>query len=1335
MGDNQRHPTQPPPAKWLCSRDGAESGPFTSQQLQTMASQGELLPTDFLWKEGMKDWVQASETSLTFPAGAEENTAIVAPEPSEEAASDDALAAFLAGTPRKPISEGPRSAKGTNGNAHNKGVTQARDGNSLEKPAPREGFRGLVDAFREGMREADEKEQQEKAKDAEVLVEDISWFQKSLGELLEPGEAVCFQLEGLDLSGLVCTDRRVFIFHTGHFTWMLGNVRSFHATYDQIISVSLIEERIRIQPLLGGGYVFEVVTPEMQAGATVSGSMFEFAAEPNRIAFGKDKAAKLEKVVAFVREKSESLPPVVSTVMNSVWFVRRGSQDKKGPFSAEQMKTAATQGKLLPSDLLWKEGLADWVPASKVKGLFAATTSASPATEEVPPHVAATKASAATAMRRGADPQTQLINRTLENLFSNHLPSITAGSSSLIARNAIPPKKLDGVRQYRADATEKNLWLIFDSTMFGSASEGFAILEDGIAWRNSGSSVNGWKPFEKINAGDIDVEIESGMLGTKYLVLGKGEANRIKCGALDGPTLERLVALLARAAKIARGTDVDLLRSKAQHAASASDYAAAAMAWAKAADDPDAVGSKIVDDVRAAIEKNGGPEPLTELLADLISRAADRSQRWSLKQAGQRVSRLVTANELAEMWSAGQLFHDDHTRHFGEPEWYSVADAEPIASLPRIYFRDTGPYEPKRFEKVISVVRGAIGDASPLFLGPVASEDIDGLHWCICDSEVVRVVVPDTGEPVVERVPVAWAGLRLLGSSKEDPPSVTGHLRFGDDSCSVSLPRGPGVTALREAWKRVALASASESAAKEKLFECQRTLADAFPDDETDAAVVGLRKASKPFVEAMVDYHGGHPHFTEQCRGVLRLDEKGLEYVPVAFNSNGYMRIPYADVVEVAPPVLGEVPEEIQSSHASKQAAGAALSIAAAFLVGGQAGRAVGRSMRPDQAAVKPPKNRLGISIRSEGTTYKLFFDVAGGDRDALEKTAKDFWASAATVRGRFGKKAAQVRVASRGGGGDSAGAVAAGSHSSEIRDLLLLCIELQITGPIAEALINTNRFTAKQLEARHCAAVEKLAAVLSAATTGEGGVTAALPSVQITATGDGSSRNGAGGPASRPADDKATKASGRMSAATAAAIGLGVGVVAAGVASAAMASGGSVEDKGNDESADAILMDLDHDGRADAVGVDTDGDGDIDTVGVDRDGDGTVDAVAIDTDNDGRIDTVGTDTDGDGDVDAVVIDADGDGEADAIAMDTDNDGAADVAAIDGDGDGDVDAVAMDTDHDGAFDALAVDDDDDHDTLTMDDGSEESAEEADDEDDDDAGQYADDDDADFDFEV
>jgi hypothetical protein len=137
---------------------------------------------------------------------------------------------------------------------------------------------------------------------ADAILEDLSWFEKPLAELLESDEEVVVRLEGVDLSGLVCTDRRVIIFHTGHFTWLLGNVKSFHTTYDNITAVS-VTQSLRIQPLLGGGHVFEIVTPEVGSGATVAGSMFEFAAEPNRIGFEKAKGEVLAKVVAFVEGK------------------------------------------------------------------------------------------------------------------------------------------------------------------------------------------------------------------------------------------------------------------------------------------------------------------------------------------------------------------------------------------------------------------------------------------------------------------------------------------------------------------------------------------------------------------------------------------------------------------------------------------------------------------------------------------------------------------------------------------------------------------------------------------------------------------------------------------------------------------------------------------------------------------------------------------------------------------------------------------------------------------------------------------------------------------------
>jgi hypothetical protein len=53
--------------KWMYARDGVQHGPFTSKDLEALANRGELLPTDLIWKEGMKDWVRADKSSVVFP--------------------------------------------------------------------------------------------------------------------------------------------------------------------------------------------------------------------------------------------------------------------------------------------------------------------------------------------------------------------------------------------------------------------------------------------------------------------------------------------------------------------------------------------------------------------------------------------------------------------------------------------------------------------------------------------------------------------------------------------------------------------------------------------------------------------------------------------------------------------------------------------------------------------------------------------------------------------------------------------------------------------------------------------------------------------------------------------------------------------------------------------------------------------------------------------------------------------------------------------------------------------------------------------------------------------
>lgn len=55
--------------------------------------------------------------------------------------------------------------------------------------------------------------------------------------------------------------------------------------------------------------------------------------------------------------------------MADQWYVGRSGQ-RAGPYTTEQVRQMAAAGQLLPSDLLWKDGLENWVPLTQVKGLL-----------------------------------------------------------------------------------------------------------------------------------------------------------------------------------------------------------------------------------------------------------------------------------------------------------------------------------------------------------------------------------------------------------------------------------------------------------------------------------------------------------------------------------------------------------------------------------------------------------------------------------------------------------------------------------------------------------------------------------------------------------------------------------------------------------------------------------------------------------------------------------------------------------------------------------------------------------------------------------------------------
>ena len=87
------------------------------------------------------------------------------------------------------------------------------------------------------------------------------------------------------------------------------------------------------------------------------------------------------------------------------WFYAK-SNKQYGPVSASDLKRLAQSGELGSGDLVWREGLGEWMPARKVKGLF--DDDAPPAAKAVP----AAKAARASAKAARASPQAAPVEST-----------------------------------------------------------------------------------------------------------------------------------------------------------------------------------------------------------------------------------------------------------------------------------------------------------------------------------------------------------------------------------------------------------------------------------------------------------------------------------------------------------------------------------------------------------------------------------------------------------------------------------------------------------------------------------------------------------------------------------------------------------------------------------------------------------------------------------------------------------------------------------------------------------------------------------------------------------
>src|SRR5437660_5730756 len=73
--------------------------------------------------------------------------------------------------------------------------------------------------------------------------------------------------------------------------------------------------------------------------------------------------------------------------MSENWFIARG-EEQLGPFTVFELKELGMAGKVQPTDQVWKEGMPNRVPATKVKGLLPSgempASSAAPAAAPAP---------------------------------------------------------------------------------------------------------------------------------------------------------------------------------------------------------------------------------------------------------------------------------------------------------------------------------------------------------------------------------------------------------------------------------------------------------------------------------------------------------------------------------------------------------------------------------------------------------------------------------------------------------------------------------------------------------------------------------------------------------------------------------------------------------------------------------------------------------------------------------------------------------------------------------------------------------------------------------------
>lgn len=114
----------------------------------------------------------------------------------------------------------------------------------------------------------------------------------------------------------------------------------------------------------------------------------------SRIGDGKAILCPICGAAAFALVSSQT-DSVAKGDASAQWFYTKEGKGKIGPFSPTELRARAKSGELASTDMVWKQGMAQWRAAGTIKGLFTSLDSAPPARKLAPNPVTPPPVSAA----------------------------------------------------------------------------------------------------------------------------------------------------------------------------------------------------------------------------------------------------------------------------------------------------------------------------------------------------------------------------------------------------------------------------------------------------------------------------------------------------------------------------------------------------------------------------------------------------------------------------------------------------------------------------------------------------------------------------------------------------------------------------------------------------------------------------------------------------------------------------------------------------------------------------------------------------------------------------